>query len=178
MGPFDRGLLLIYSLVFTAFLLVIFLIFARWQPSIDLMGEILAPEQRTVLLGAAVALFVAGLRLMYASLKPRPRSDKLAVVEDNPLGQVRIAVTAVENLVSKVVANFPGVKEVHPKVVPDAEGIVIKVKISTTPSLNIPEVSKDIQQQVKDKVLEVTGISVNSVRVLVENIVTTKPRVE
>ncbi|MEW6182344.1 MAG: alkaline shock response membrane anchor protein AmaP [Bacillota bacterium] len=178
MGPFDRGLLLLYSLIFSFFLVLMFLVYARWQPSVYLMGQILAPEQRSWLLGVAAALFIAGLRLIYASLKPRRRPDKLALVEDNPLGQVRIAVTAVENLVSKVVAAFPGVKEVHPKVVPEPEGIAIKVKLTTSPSLNIPEVSQEIQKQVKDKVLEVTGISVNSIKVMVENIITTKPRVE
>lgn len=81
-------------------------------------------------------------------------------------------------MVSKVVANFTGVREVRPKVIPQPEGIAVQVKLVTVPSVSIPEISQEIQQQVKDKVLEVTGINVSSVRVLVENITTAKPRVE
>lgn len=178
MGPFDRGLLLLYSLVFTAVLAVFFLVFAGWSPALNLAESVFTPERRMILLSTTIALFIAGVRLMYASVKHGRRAEKVAVIEDNPLGQVRIALTAVESLVSKVVANFTGVREVRPKVIPQPEGIAVQVKLVTVPSVSIPEISQEIQQQVKDKVLEVTGINVSSVRVLVENITTAKPRVE
>jgi Protein of unknown function (DUF322). len=47
-----------------------------------------------------------------------------------------------------------------------------------TPDVQIPEISQSIQQQVKEKVLEVTGMPVQDVRILVNSISAHKPRVE
>lgn len=178
MGPFDRGLLLLYSLCFTVILGLMLLMCTGWVPALQLAENIFTPERQVIFAAAGIILFVAGLRLMFASIKPGKRMEKVAVIEDNPLGQVRIALTAVESLVSKVVANFTGVREVRPKVLTQADGIAVQVKLVTAPSISIPEVSQEIQQQVKERVLEVTGITVNNVRVVVDNITTAKPRVE
>jgi uncharacterized alkaline shock family protein YloU len=178
MGPFDRGLLLLYSLCFTVILGLLLLMYAGWTPALQLAENVFTPERQVIFIAAGIVLFVAGLRLILTSIIPRKRMEKVAVIEDNPLGQVRIALTAVESLVSKVVGNFNGVREVRPKVLTQTDGIAIQVKLVTAPSISIPEVSQEIQQQVKDKVLEVTGITVNNIRVVVENITTAKPRVE
>ncbi|MEW6447028.1 MAG: alkaline shock response membrane anchor protein AmaP [Bacillota bacterium] len=178
MGPFDRGLLLLYSLCVTIILAVLILVLAGWQPALDLAKEAGSPQRRELLYVAAVAFLIAGFRLMIASVKVRRPQSRLALVDDNPLGQVQVALTAIESLVSKVVGNFPGVREVRPKVTQVPHGIAIQIKIVTTPSANIPELSHEIQQQVKNMVKDVTGITTNNVQVLVENISTAKPRVE
>ncbi|MEW6573050.1 MAG: alkaline shock response membrane anchor protein AmaP [Bacillota bacterium] len=178
MGPFDRGLLLLYSLCITVILAVLVLMLAGWQPALGLAEEVFSPQRRDLLYGTAAVLLIVGFRLMYASVKVRRPQGRLALVEDNPLGQVQVALTAIESLVSKVVANFPGVREVRPKVTQVPQGIAIQIKLVTAPSANIPELSQEIQQQVKDMVKDVTGITTNNVQVLVDNISTAKPRVE
>jgi uncharacterized alkaline shock family protein YloU len=152
--------------------------YAGWPPVLQLAENVFTPARQVIVIAAVIILFAAGLRLMVAAVKPGKRMEKVAVIEDNPMGQVRIALTAVESLVSKVVGNCTGIREVRPKVLTQADGIAIQVRLVTAPSISIPEVSQEIQQQVKDKVLEITGITVNNVRVVVDNIATAKPRVE
>ncbi|HIE12909.1 MAG TPA: alkaline shock response membrane anchor protein AmaP [Desulfotomaculum sp.] len=178
MGPFDRGLLLLYSLCISIILAVLVLMLAGWQPALELSREVFSPQQREVLYAVTAVLLIAGLRLIYASVKVRRPQSRTALVEDNPLGQVQVALTAIESLVSKVVANFPGVREVRPKVTQVPQGIAIKIKLVTAPSASIPELSQEIQQQVMDTVKNITGITTNNVQVLVDNISTAKPRVE
>ncbi|MEW6193337.1 MAG: alkaline shock response membrane anchor protein AmaP [Bacillota bacterium] len=178
MGPFDRGLLLLYTLTFTIVLAVFFLMFAGWQPALDLAEAAFAPERREVLLAVAGALFLAGLKLMAASVRAPRREDKLAVVEDAPLGEVSVSLSAVESLVSRVVGNFPGIREVRPRVVSRPQGIMVRIKVVTAPSINIPAVSQEIQNEVAKAVREVTGLNVNNVQVQVEDISTVKARVE
>lgn len=178
MGPFDRGLLLLYSLCITIVIGVLLLMLAGWQPALDLAQEVFSPGRREMLYVAAILLLIVGLRLMFASVKAQRPQSRLALVEDNPLGQVQVALTAIESLISKVVANFPGVREVRPKVTQAPQGIAIQIKLVTAPSANIPELSQEIQQHVTDTVKDVTGITTNNVQVLVDNISTAKPRVE
>ncbi|VFU13412.1 conserved hypothetical protein [anaerobic digester metagenome] len=54
----------------------------------------------------------------------------------------------------------------------------IQVRASVTPDVNVPEVSREIQNRIKERILEVTGITVNTVKISVENISLNKPRVE
>lgn len=178
MGPFDRGLLLLYSLATSGFWGAFLLALLGWRPVLDAAAVVFAPERRELVFAGLAVLIVVGLRLIYASVKPGRRHDKVALIEENSLGQVQVALGAIESLVTRVVSAFPGIREVRPRVVTVPEGIVIQVRLVTTPGLKIPEVSQEIQRQVKETVREVTGIAVQNVRVLVDNITAVKPRVE
>lgn len=178
MGPFDRGLLLLYSLTVSGFLAGFLLALLGWKPVLAVAAEIFAPERRALVLACLAIFIVAGLRLLYASVKPRRKEERVALIEENSLGQVQVALGAIENLVARVVSSFSGIREVRPRVVTVPEGVVVQVRLVTTPGLKIPEVSQEIQERIKETVREVTGITVHNVRVLVDNITTAKPRVE
>lgn len=176
MGPFDRGLTALYSLVVSAFVVAALLELFGYLPPLD--GPHALPEEyRDATAAGLGVLLLVGLRLLWASVR-RGRRERHAVVEDNALGQVRVALTAIENLINKVVSQVPGVREVHSRVVGDPNGVAIRIRATVTPEINIPETSKEIQQQVQDRVKAVTGITAASVRILIDNITTVKPRVE
>ncbi|MDI6709675.1 MAG: alkaline shock response membrane anchor protein AmaP [Thermoanaerobacterales bacterium] len=176
MGPFDRGLTALYSLVVSAFAVAALLELFGYLPPMDGLHALPAKSRDAVAAGLGVLLLV-GLRLLWAGVR-RSHRERQAVVEDNSLGQVRVALTAIENLINKVVSQVPGVRDVHSRVVGDPNGIAIRIKATVTPEINIPEISKEIQQQVQDRVKDVTGINTASVRILINNIATVKPRVE
>jgi hypothetical protein len=121
-------------------------------------------------------LILAGGRLFWTSLR-KPRG-KHVVLAESALGQIRVSLQAVENLVEKVVSKINGVREVKSRMVPVPQGIGIQVRAAVTPEVNVPEVSVEIQNRVKEQVFAVTGLSVNTVRVSIENISAQKPRVE
>lgn len=176
MGPFDRGLTALYSLIVSAFAVAALLEFFGYLPPLDGPRAVPAEYRDAVAAGLGVLLLI-GLRLLWVSVR-RTRKERQAVVEDNALGQVRVALTAIENLINKVVSQVPGVREVHSRVVGDPNGVAIRIKATVTPEINIPETAKEIQQQVQDRVKDVTGITAASVRILIDNITTVKPRVE
>ncbi|MBO8128477.1 MAG: alkaline shock response membrane anchor protein AmaP [Peptococcaceae bacterium] len=178
MGTFDRGLVAIYSLAVSAALVFSVLVYLGWDPVIRLADDIL--QQKQALLTGTGLLFLVGIRLLWASVFNRKQQKpvKHAIVEENALGQVKVSLQAVESLVHKVVSQKPGIKEVKPKVLYDAENIGLEIKMLVAPDLSIPEMSKEIQQEVQDKILDVIGIRIDTIKIAVENIVTTKPRVE
>ena len=71
-----------------------------------------------------------------------------------------------------------GVREAKARVVGVPQGVGIKIKIAVSPDTNIPVISSEIQEQVKQQVLEVTGVEVHDVLILVDKIAANKPRVE
>lgn len=173
MGPFDRGLLALYSLALTIALILAVLILAGWPPpgvNPDLLWQ--RPDVTFTLLGLFI---LAGAYLFWTAVRPR---KKQSIVHEGALGQVRIALTAIEELVEKVVAQQAGVREVKARVVTVAAGIGINVRVAVTPDVSVPEISGLIQEQVRQKVLAVTGVSVQEVRLLVSSITAHKPRVE
>ncbi|MGQ9497866.1 MAG: alkaline shock response membrane anchor protein AmaP [Desulfotomaculales bacterium] len=181
MGPFDRALLAVYTLTVTLVALAVALVLTgwlgRWVVPSDLY-VFLWPGVREPALVALVALALVGMRLFWVSLRPGKPQGGHAVVDENVLGQVRIALPAIEGLVGKVVAEVPGVREVKPRVVADGERIAMRLKLTVTPDVHIPDLAKQVQELVQARVREVTGIGINDVWVSVEGIATTKPRVE
>ncbi len=99
-------------------------------------------------------------------------------MDESALGQVRVSLTALENLIDKVVSPVPGIREVRPKVGPEDGGIGIRLKVIASPDINVPEMSRVIQQLVQDQIREVTGLTVNRVRIEIENFAISKGRVE
>jgi len=181
MGPFDRALLAVYTLTVILVALAVALVLTgwlgRWVAPSDLY-VFLWPGIREPALVALVVLVLVGIRLFWVSLRPGAPQGGHAVVDENVLGQVRIALPAIEALVGKVVAEVPGIRDVKPRVVADGDRIAMRLKITVTPDVHIPDLARQVQELVQARVREVTGITISNVRVSVVSIATTKPRVE
>lgn len=176
MGPFDRALLAVYSIFFTVLFALFSAVMLGWAAPLYLLREFFYPGRPELFWSVMVIVILIGVRLFCVSLyKPRGRHVVLA---ETSLGQVKVSLQAIESLVEKVVSQFNGVREVKPRIVAVPQGVGIQVRASVTPDVKIPEVSMEIQNRVKERVLEVTGITVNTVKVSVENISVHKPRVE
>lgn len=176
MGVFDRTLLAVYAIFITIVTLFLGSIMAGWTVPLLLFQETFLPGRPEIFWPVAILVVLAGVRLFWVVVAgPKGRE---VVIAESALGQTRISLQAIENLVTKVVSQVAGVREVKSKIISVPQGIGIQVQVAVTPDINIPEVSGDIQYRVKEQVLNVTGISVNSVKVMVENISARRPRVE
>lgn len=171
MGWFDRTLLALYALSLMALSLVVALMAAtaRTSPLDWLSVALVHPNIRLYIGMVALIYLLVSLKFFINSITKRSEQDQ-AVIYDNALGQVRVTVPALENLVHKVTSQVRGVWEVKPRVTCRPEGVVIFVRASVTPDISIPQVSEEIQTRVKDYVTEVAGVNVANVRILVDNI--------
>lgn len=176
MSSFDRALLAIYTLFLTVLFALFSAVMLGWPAPLFLLRDLFYPGQPEVFWPLMVLLILAGGRLFWISLhKPRGRHVVLA---ESALGQIKVSLQAIENLVEKVVSQINGVREVKPRMIAVPQGVGIQIRASVTPDVNVPEVSVEIQNRVKERVFEVTGLSVNVVKVSIENISAQKPRVE
>jgi uncharacterized alkaline shock family protein YloU len=177
MRPFDRVLLFIYSFCLTIILIIAALWEARWinNPYFFLWENKLFLDPGVVFVFLVLFILI-GLRLFWVSIKPARK--KQIIVQEGALGKVRVAIPAIENLVEKIVGQNSGVREIKAQVTTVPQGIGIKMRATVTPDIQIPEISRVIQEKVKEKVLEVTGITVQDVSILINSIAAKKLRVE
>lgn len=170
MTYFDRFLLLLYTLGTMIVLFVIGLAVAGWTTPIYLFQVSLSRYDHRIIIGIITVVFlILSIKFFLQSLT-RERRLPQAVVHETGIGQVRVSNEAVENMVSRIVNQVRGVREVSPRVIFLPEGINIFIRVVLLPEINIPQTSDEIQNRVTDYMSEVAGIKIKSVKILVENI--------
>jgi len=177
LGPFDRFLLGVYAFFITVVFVLFSAVMLGWTAPLFLLKEMFYPGQPEIFWPFMALVILAGLRLLWVSLFGKSRGRHVVLTESS-LGQVNVSLQAIESLVEKIVSQFSGVREVKPNIIQVPQGIGIKVRVAVTPDVNLPQLSEEIQNRVKSRVMEVTGITVNTIKIMVENISVHKPRVE
>lgn len=172
MGPFDRALLTIYTVIVSIVAVLGLLMLSGLLTPVSPSGYVTREVQMAVL----GVFLLAGLRLLFSGRARKP--DRQAVVDETVLGEVKVSLTAIESLIVKVASAVPGIREVKPRVLSEREMMAIEIKAAVSPDVNIPELSQNLQQVVQDAVRDVTGLTVQKIRVSVENIASHKGRVE
>jgi uncharacterized alkaline shock family protein YloU len=93
-----------------------------------------------------------------------------AVIKENGLGQVSLSLQAIDALVEKVVVQNRGVKELKSKLDVTKEGLVIFLEVTVTPDIDIPELTTDLQEEIREYLDRTTSVKVNQIEILVNGI--------
>ncbi|MFX4260970.1 alkaline shock response membrane anchor protein AmaP [Pelotomaculum propionicicum] len=178
MNPFDRFLLAVYSLFITVLFILFSAVMLGWPAPLILLRDLFYPGRPEVFWPVMVVVILIGARLFWVSLyKPQKKSQHVVLAE-NALGQVNLSLSAVEDLSNKVAGKIHGVREVSSQIIEVPQGVGLKIQASVTPDINVPSASAEVQNTIKEKVFEITGLQVSSVEVHIQSISVTKPRVE
>ncbi|MFA5341597.1 MAG: alkaline shock response membrane anchor protein AmaP [Clostridia bacterium] len=87
-----------------------------------------------------------------------------------PSGQISIAVYSLEALAKMEVSQFDSITDIRAKVNLKDSLVGMDIYVKVMPSVLIPEISSKIQNAVKEKILNGTGIDLNNIRVFVDGI--------
>lgn len=169
MGVFDRIILTIYTFALTFLSAAFVALAAGWLTPLDRIRTVLGdPNGRWAIGLTGSIFFVASVRLLYFGF--RRRATGRAVVHDTDLGEVRISLEAVENLIARVARHQRGVREARP-LVAIAEGrISAYLRIWVAPDVHIPELTGSLQREIVRQVGAVMGAEVSDVRIDVINV--------
>lgn len=169
MGIFDRIILSIYTFLLTFLSLGVILISLRLISS-ELVGTSIQGyiygRWEAGLVGAVFLL--VSVRLLLAGL--RSKRGKNTIVHHNDMGDVHIAIDAVENLVEKAARHVRGVRGVKVAASHTGAGLTLRLKAVVAPEANVPAVSAEIQRRVHEYVKNTVGIDVAELNIFVENI--------
>lgn len=163
MGIVDKVVLTLYSVALTLISFFSLLVTLGWKQPLDLVVEYLnLPSGRTVIGVVSGFLFLASVRFIYFGFQREPHQ---ALVHDTGMGEVRISLVAVKNLVSRVASRTPGVREVRTGVKPGSQGLLVFLELKVAVDANLPELADKLQRAVASYVHDIVGVNVESVKV-------------
>jgi uncharacterized alkaline shock family protein YloU len=164
----DRVVLTIYAVSLSVISLLCLLVSFGWREPLEAFGRALAISTgRTVTGVISGFLFLIGLRFVYIGIQKAPVH---ALVHNTDMGQVRISLVAVKNLVTRVASRIPGVRSVKAGVTSGEEGLCVALELKVAVDANLPELADKLQKAVSSYVRDVVGVNVESVSVSVADI--------
>ncbi|MGE5485183.1 MAG: alkaline shock response membrane anchor protein AmaP [Ignavibacteriales bacterium] len=175
MSLFDRVVLTLYTFFLALFSILMILTSLGWGYPLALLNanlETVSGRWGTGVVSAV--LLTASLRLLYLGF--RKRRGVQTVVHETAMGEVRISLDAVEDLVHRVGRQVQGVREVRPRVTSGPSGLRVAVRLGVSPDVSIPQVSDELQTAIQNYVKNVVGVGVSGIQVFVETITTESRR--
>ncbi len=151
----------------------IFLLLASFYPLGRYGIYILGLYGQTVPLYAGGALSLIGLIPFILGVSPSKKKPE-AVLQTGALGEVRITLHALENMVLRVVQQMRGIRDSSRRVIYTPQGLVVYLHVKVLPDQKLPDLTGELQNNVKNYLEEITGIIVSEVKVNVENIILDK----
>jgi uncharacterized alkaline shock family protein YloU len=105
--------------------------------------------------------------------------EKSTLLKNSELGIISVSLNTINSLTQKSVKNHQGVKDVKSLIITDEDGVRISLKLLIMPDVIIPELTENIQRNVKQYIEQHSGIFVKEVRIFIDNIFSIgKSRVE
>ncbi len=168
MKTFTRILLVFLGLLFIGGAL--FLLVVNYDLLPGLQVELPAWADENVMLVVGAALLLIALILLALGFRSSKKKVGTAVLKGSEYGEVLISITAVENMVLRVVQQTRGIKDAGRNVVFTPDGLVIRIRITVMPDLALPDLINDLQSRTKEYIEEITGVTVSEVKIIVENV--------
>ena len=125
----------------------------------------------TVLL-ATVAVFLLIALIFFCFGLRRAKNKARFVSKSNELGEVQVSIATLENMVLRVVQRTKGIKDAGRKVSYSPEGLVVRIQAQVMPDEPLPGLVSDLQTRTKEYLEEITGLAVQEVKVVIDNVAT------
>lgn len=174
MGIFDRILLMLYTLSLTVLSGLFVAVASGWRLPLDYIRTSLDnPSGRWAVAGTSLLFFIASLRFIIYVFTPGRR--RRAIVHETDMGEVHVALDAIETLVKRTARQVRGVRDVRAKVEAQESGVAVYLRTVVSPDVSIPSATEEIRNNLKTYVKNVVGVPVVEVDIDVDNIAT-EPR--
>jgi uncharacterized alkaline shock family protein YloU len=168
MNLFDRIVLAVYALFFTA-VSVVFILFSTRIVSFNYFStslSVLYGRWETGIVG--LILLLVSLRFLLYGLKSKQLPE--TTIRDGELGKVCITLNAVESLVLKVIRDIESVKDSSIKIKKQENGVSIILKLTVNYDVIIPDMASELQKTIKEYTENTAGILVKDVRISIDNV--------
>lgn len=176
-----RILLTVYAFCLTLISLTAFLVFIGLIPFdtvVNVIFSALGDVTSTVVL-VIISLIFSTLGIVFLLSGVSADKNRKAIVKFSEVGEIIISINTIENIALAASKKIAGLRDTKARVRKRDDSVSLEIITSVIPDMNIPSVSVEIQEKVKSAVEKTSGITVNDVKVLIENIHTGyKARVE
>ncbi len=116
--------------------------------------------------------FIAGAWVIYPFFSGRKKETTL--ISQTNMGEIDITLDALDNLVKGIAVEQEAVVEMDTRLKTGEEGLRIYLTGRVLPGIPLPELTQEMQKIVKSYVEEITGVTVEEVKVRVDGIESNK----
>jgi len=120
----------------------------------------------------SILLLVISFKYLFLSIVPAKIQSTL--LKNTDIGMIRVSVNTLDSIAQKTVRSFTEVKDVKTSVIPDMDGVRVRVILFIMPDVNIPDLTLAVQAKVKEQIEFISGISAKEVQIYVENVPTSQ----
>jgi len=170
----DRLINFIFSLVMLVISVVILLVAFNYIDSSYINGLIndyvWNAENKLIVIITSCIVFVAGLKTTIF-LSDFKKKRKIPIMVSSENGNIQIAQETIESTAKAVARAHEEVKDVNVKMLNKNKGVDVYMSILVVQDTNIRTITREIQEEVKEKVHETTGVLVLNTDIKVKNIV-------
>jgi uncharacterized alkaline shock family protein YloU len=106
--------------------------------------------------GMGVFLIVVSLFIAQLTLGKMQREKTIAF--NNPHGQVTVSLSALEDFIRRLSSGMTEIKDLRSNVIASKKGIEINARVSLWADSNIPQITENIQEIIKNRIQEMLGI--------------------
>ncbi len=100
-----------------------------------------------------ILLSFLSARIIYGSYQ-----KERTIAFDNPSGRVTVSLSALEDMVRRVVLRVPDIKEVKSGIIATKKGLEVEIRLILKGDMHIPEMTASLQETVKNKIQDTIGI--------------------
>ena len=115
-------------------------------------------------------LFLACVIAILFTFK-KGEKNKEAIKIANAGGTVSISAQTIETLAKLEAQNTPDIYDIRTDVVDADTKPVVEVRAKVPPTISIPVISVQLQDSIREKIMETTGTDIENVRILIAGIV-------
>jgi len=111
--------------------------------------------------GVIAGICAGGIMFMsflLAKLIYKSRQRHRTIAFENPNGGVTVSLTALEDLIKRLIVQMPEVKEIRPHMIATRKGLEVDIKLVLRHEVNIPELTARFQDLVRRKIEESVGM--------------------
>ncbi len=171
----DRVLMFLYVLLSCALLLGVALRPFGADIIGDLVGGLEAVAGRfwSLVIGYGIVLIVAllGVYMLLMIFRRVPRADRTFItVESGDGGRVRVAFSALEQMVRQAIEGVEGVRDMRIEISGDASAISVEVELSLLAGAHVPTVTMDMQRTIRKNIEHNCGVTVRQVEIAVTSL--------
>jgi len=153
-----------------AIVFYIFIIWATGSAVILFVSHVLDLQtiQRLMLMvyfdnqsGTVAGICAGGIMFMsflLAKLIYGSRQMERTIAFENPAGGVTVSLTALEDLIKRLIVQVPELKEIRPHMIATRKGLEVDIKLVLRHEANIPELTSRFQDLVRRKIEEAIGM--------------------
>ena len=120
----------------------------------------------SLIVAGAVAVIISVL--IFLVVRRYTSRRKAFITQANEMGELRIAVSAIENLIQKCVEMHKEVKVTEMNVTNHRGAIDVDMRVSMNSNVSIPHAVEQLQSQIKRYLAASSGIEVHNIRVSVD----------